>query len=107
MPSSVSMGLRAISAGNSLPSEESVALPGMLFSKPLRDQDFEALANQFIAGVAEQFLRLGVYKHNQPLRIHSDHRVGGGIEEIAERPFHRGFIIARLPFQYMDVEPMS
>ena len=64
--------------------EELLALTIVLLPKPGGNQDFEGLVEELVALITEQFFRLDVDEYNSPARIDNDHRIGRGIEKIAE-----------------------
>ena len=50
-------------------------MAAVLWPLPLRHQYLDLLADQFVAGVAEQSLCLGVRLNNHALAVHGDHGV--------------------------------
>ena len=76
-------------------SSKSIAVSVVLLSKPLGNENFKSLVEKFVSLVAEQFLGLRVNEDNLPVRINNDHRIGRGIQKIAERPFHTRPILLR------------
>ena len=102
-PSSVSSGLRLISTGNSPPSlrkpyrsrpapmgpdarpgNVAHAVSGMLPAKTFRHEHFHRLAEQFLAGKTEQFLRLRVDQDDVAVLVDDHHGVGGRLHQAAK-----------------------
>ena len=103
VPPSVFSGLRLISIGNSVPSfrnpnssspmpiprgrgsaEEPGAVPRMGSAKAIGNEDLDPLPDEFLPGVSEEPLRLGVDQHDAPVLVDDDHGVRSGLQQVLE-----------------------
>ena len=110
-PSAVSSGLRLISTGNSVPSLRrpwssspapmgrtwrlfgvAVAMLGVVGPEAARDQDFDGLAQEFLALVAEQGLGLGIDEPDDSRVVDDDHGVRRRLQQPPE-PLLGGFTV--------------
>lgn len=62
-------------------------MAGVRAAKALRHENFNRLAQQFLAFVAEECFGLGIDQYDASLPVDDDYRIRRGLEQAFEKPF--------------------